>query len=98
MAVVQGLSEEQIEIYLRLSVPGLQGPLRIRREAAEFEGLRYNVAAPTARYVLKRYAPSAIEYARREIAGLRLVGYQVLAHDRVYGGESGRYRSRYSRL
>src|SRR5262249_33960927 len=89
MAVVQGLSEEQIEIYLRLSVPGLQGPLRIRREAAEFDGLRYSVAAPTARFVLKRYASAAIEVARREIAGLRVGGNQGLAPDLALADESG---------
>src|SRR5262249_51533626 len=89
MAVVQGLSEEQIEIYLRLSVPGLQGPLRIRQEAAEFNSLRYAVSAPNARYVLKRYAPAAIETARREIAGLRVGGNQGLAPDLVLADEAG---------
>src|SRR5262245_39198655 len=89
MAVVQGLSEEQIEIYLRLSVPELQGPLRIWRQAAEFDGLRYGVATPNARYVLKRYAPGAIEAARRECAGLRVGGNVGLAPDLALADETG---------
>jgi hypothetical protein len=89
MAVVEGLSEEQIEIYLRLSVPGLEVPLRIRREAAEFNGLRYAVATPSARYVLKRYASAAIEMARREVAGLRVGENLGLAPDLALADEVG---------
>src|SRR5260370_18112176 len=89
------LSERQVREYLRLlALPELAGPLRLRREPAEFDGLRFAVETERARYLLKRYNPVAAEEARREVAGLRLGGGIGLApallraeeDDRAVGG------------
>ena len=69
------LSERQVTEYLRLlALPELAGPLRLRREPAEFDGLCFAVETERVRYLLKRYDPAAAEEALREAAGLRLGG------------------------
>src|SRR5258708_37101161 len=89
------LSERQVTEYLRLlALPELAGPLRLRREPAEFDGLRFAVETERARYLLKRYNPVAAEEARRAVAGPRLGGGIGLAPgppraagtDRALGG------------
>lgn len=87
---MQRVSDQQIDAYLRQhAVGGLDGALRIEPVAADFDGQRFRVTSGSVRAVLKRYNATAVESARREIAGLRLGSGVGLAPTLLLEDEAG---------
>jgi len=73
-------SQAQIRDYLQSHpIPGLSGPLEIVAITGPADEQRYLLSAGAQRVVLKRYAPSAADRARREATGLRVGGLVGLA-------------------
>ena len=86
---MQRVSDQQIEAYLRQhAIAGLDGALRIEPQAADFDGQRFRIVSGSKRAVLKRYNPTAVEGARREIAGLRLASGVGLAPELLFGEDA----------
>lgn len=69
------LSGNAIRAVLQLAgVTGLDSPPTIRTVQAADDEDRFHIATTTAQMLLVRYAPSAIDRMRREVAALRLAG------------------------
>ncbi len=73
-------SQAQLRDYLQAHpFPGFAGPLEIVALSAPDDEQRYLLTAGAQRAVLKRYAPAALERARREATGLKVGGLVGLA-------------------
>ncbi|MGZ3584671.1 MAG: phosphotransferase family protein [Ktedonobacterales bacterium] len=87
---MQQVSDQPIVAYLRQhAIAGLDGALRIEPLPADFDGQRFRVMSGSVRAVLNRYNSTAIESARREIAGLHLGSGVGLAPALLLGDDAG---------
>ncbi|HEV2459839.1 MAG TPA: phosphotransferase [Ktedonobacterales bacterium] len=83
------VSEAQVAEFLRRRpLPSLPAATTVREMAPDGVSQRFYVLAGNTPLILKRYEPSAVESARREVAGLRLAGNIGLAPGLVLADEA----------